>query len=97
MQQCTVANAINAAPERGLLMLDTLIGPGLAQDWSYWLEQMHALEDNWFVPILAAIRDGKISSVSLILTHNTKLTELNVTRNSLRKFWTKPSLATLQT
>jgi hypothetical protein len=95
-QHCTVTDVINTASERGMLMLDTLIGPGLAQDWSYWLEQMHTLEDNWFVPILAALRDGKISSVSLILTHNTRLIEVNITRNSLRKFWVKPSLARLQ-
>ncbi|MGZ5818099.1 MAG: hypothetical protein ACXWJD_05070 [Burkholderiaceae bacterium] len=97
MQQCTAADVIATASERGLLMLDALTGSGLAQDWSYWLEQMHALEDNWFAPILAALRDGTVSSVSLILTHNTKLTEFNITRNSLRKFWVKPSLAPLQT
>ncbi|MGZ3238178.1 MAG: hypothetical protein ACXU8A_12465, partial [Burkholderiaceae bacterium] len=70
METCTAADVIAAAPQRGLLMLDTLSGSGLAQDWSYWLEQMHALEDNWLVPILAALGNGKISSVSLILTHN---------------------------
>jgi hypothetical protein len=95
-QHCTAVEVIKLAPERGLLMLDTLLAPGLAQDWSYWLEQMHALEENWFVPILTALREGKFSSVSLILTHGTKLIEMNLTRNSLRKFWVKPSLAKLK-
>jgi hypothetical protein len=97
MQNRTAADVIKIAPERGLLMLDTLIAPGLAQDWSYWLEQMQALEANWFAPILAALREGKISSVSLILTHGTKLIEMSLTRNSLRKFWVKPSFAKLKT
>jgi hypothetical protein len=92
IHDCTAADVIAAAPEHGLLMLDTLVSSGLAEDWGYWLEQMHALETNWFGPILAALREGKISDVSLILTHNTKLTEVNVTRNALRKFWVKPSL-----
>lgn len=96
-QYSTATDVLAAKPARGLLMLDTLIGSGLAQDWSYWLEQMHALEEQWFAPMLAALRNGKVFSVSLILTHNTKLAEINVTRNSLRKFWVQPSLGRLQT
>ena len=91
-QDCTANDVIDAAPERGLLMLDTLVGSGLAQDWSYWLEQMHALETDWFAPLLAAMRADKIASVSLILSHNTKLSEIRITKNLLRKFWVKPSL-----
>lgn len=96
MQHCTADGVIASKPERGLLMLDELISAGLAQDWSHWLEQMHALEANWFTPLLAAMRAGKITSMSLMLTHNTKLSEIRITRNSLRKFWVKPSLTRLE-
>jgi hypothetical protein len=95
-QSCAMDDVITSKAERGLLMLDGLTTAGLGQDWSYWLEQMHALEANWFVPLLAAMRAGKISSVSLLLTHNTLLSEIRITRNSLRKFWVKPSLARLE-
>jgi hypothetical protein len=97
MQNCSASELAAAVSGRGLLVLDGLLASGLAQDWSHWLAQMHALEANWFAPLLNALREGKISGMSLILTHNTKLSTLSLTRNSLRKFWVKPSLARLQT
>lgn len=97
MRDCSTRELTASASGRELLVLDELITSGLAQDWSHWLAQMHALEANWFTPLLDALRTGKISSMSLILTHNTKLSTLSLTRNSLRKFWIKPSLARLQT
>jgi hypothetical protein len=95
MQSATVSDVLAAKPEHGLVMLDGLTSAGLAQDWSYWLEQMHALEKEWFAPLLSEMRAGQLGSVSLILTHNTKLSAFKVTRNALRKFWVKRSLSGL--
>jgi hypothetical protein len=95
MQSATVNDVLAAKPQHGLVMLDRLISAGLAQDWSYWLEQMHALEAEWFAPLLGALKAGQLGNVSMILSHNTKLMEFKVTRNSLRKFWVKRSLAAL--
>lgn len=95
-QNCTAADVIAAAPKHGLLILDQLIGPALANDWSTWLMQMHALENDWFTPLLNAIKNGKLDQLSLILTHSAGLSEFTVTKNSLRKFWIKPSLARLR-
>jgi hypothetical protein len=86
---------IAAPPERGLLLLDTLIEPTLANDWSQWLAALHKLEAEWFAPLLESLKSGKINHLSLVATDQARLSTFNASRNSLRKFWVKPSLAPL--
>jgi hypothetical protein len=86
---------VAAAPERGLLLLDALIEPALANDWSQWLAELHKLEAEWFVPLLAALKSGKIDQLSLAPTDHARISTFTANRNSLRKFWVKPSLAPL--
>ena len=86
---------VSAAPKQSLTVLDRLIEPALAGDWSEWISRMHELESSWFVPILETLRTGKIAEVSLIVTHGTGLAEFAPSRYSLRKFWAKPSLSRL--
>ncbi len=91
-----VAETILAKPApRSMLMLDALIEPALASDWGRWLECWHDLETRWFAPLLAALTDGRLDRISLLLSDGNRLHEYAVTRNSLRKFWTKPSLTRL--
>jgi len=91
--------AILAAPaERGLLMLDDLLEAGLANEWGVWLQRVEALDATWFAPLLQALREKRLESLSLILTGQDKLLHLTVTASSLRKFWgfwIKPSLSKL--
>lgn len=79
----------------GLLMLDTLLDSALSNDWSRWLDNMRQLEAKWFSPLLQALKSGAVDQVSLILTHDSRISRFAATRSSLRKFWVKPSLATL--
>ena len=94
-------NAENAAAlleglqGRNLLVLNALLEPALSNDWSRWLDAMHRLESEWFSPLLQALKSGTIDQVSFILTHDSHLSRLTASRASLRKFWVKPSLATL--
>lgn len=94
-QRATASDLIGAAPERGLIVLDTLIASALAGDWSYWLERMQELESNWFAPMLAALDAKKIDRLSLILSHHAGLSSFTASKQSLRKFWIKPSLSQL--
>ncbi len=95
VQDFTAADVIALQPERGLLVIDALIEPALGGDWSAWLERFHALETAWFEPLSAALKAGKIDQLSLIMTHSTDLSEMIAGKQSLRKFWIKPSLAKL--
>ncbi len=92
---CRAIDVIMAQPQRGLLLLDALQAPALASDWGTWLQQLQALEADWFVPLLSALQGGRLRQLKLILTDNTRLAEFAVSKGSLRKFWIKPSLARL--
>lgn len=94
-QDCSVADIIQTQPQHGLLTLDGLIAPALANDWSDWLAQWQVLEENWFAPLLAALQAGRIGQISLTLSNSKQLSTLSTTRNSLRKFWLRPTLKKL--
>ncbi|MBI1891956.1 MAG: hypothetical protein HYS18_15015 [Burkholderiales bacterium] len=88
----SATEVIQQAPEHGLLMLDSLLIPALGSDWGTWLQYLHRLESEWFTPLLSALQARRIDRISLILTHNTRLSEYTITSRSLYKFWVKPSL-----
>lgn len=81
--------------EANLLVLDDLLEPALSSDWGSWLAAMQRLESDWFAPLLASLKSGGIDEVSLVITHDFRLSRFASTRSSLRKFWVKPSLAPL--
>lgn len=86
---------LSSAAGRNMLLLDALLEPALANDWAGWLTNMKHLDENWFSPLLQALKSGKIDRVSLIATHDSRISRFTATRSSLRKFWVKPSLAPL--
>lgn len=91
-QDCHAIDIVEAAPQRGLLLLDALLAPALAADWGTWLQELHKLEAVWFVPLRSALQGGRLRQLHLILTDNTRLAEFSVSKHALRKFWTPPSL-----
>jgi hypothetical protein len=95
MPAATASDVVAQTPERGLLVLDALLEPALANDWSHWLGQLQAIEADWLAPLLTALKSGKIDQLSLILTHHARISTFTATRQSLRKFWVQPSLAPL--
>lgn len=94
-QNCTAETVISAAPQHGLLLLDALLVPALNNDWSAWITSLTVLENDWFAPLLAALRSGQINQIELVATHHQDLSNFTVTKNSLRKFWRKPTFAPL--
>lgn len=70
-----------------MAMLDTATEAHIAQDWGLWLERMHALDAEWFTPVLAALADGRIMGVTLVLGGENHYAEFTVRRADLRKFW----------
>lgn len=95
MQDCKPADVVAAAPDSGLLVLDSLIEPALSGDWASWLERFHAIEAQWLAPLLAALQANRFDRLSLILSHHAALSEFAANKNSLRKFWVKPALTRL--
>jgi len=91
----TASDMIPSLGVRNMLLLDAPLEPALANDWARWLDAMKHMEEEWLAPVLQALRSGAIDRVSLIITHDTRISRFAATRSSLRKFWIKPSLAPL--
>ena len=83
--------------EHATHIVDSLSSSALADDWSSWLQNLSAIDDEYLAPTLAALDNGKLDCVNLIVSDSTSLMHWSIPRNSLRKFWAKPSLARLAT
>jgi hypothetical protein len=73
----------------------SLIGAAMATDWSTWLAQVQRLEQDYFSPLLAKLRQGDISKVTLILSSGSALLETSTSKLAQLKFWSRPSLNAL--
>jgi hypothetical protein len=88
-------------PQKGLdltspqNMFDSLIAPAFAGDWSSWLQEFSQLEQSCFAPLLSALKESKLQSITLVLTDSSRLQTWHARRASMRKFWIQPSLARL--
>ena len=87
-----------SAPENTVkgqtLLLDQLIAPALAGDWSQWLENYAALDSIWFSPLLENLINSGVV-LNLVLTDSSRLMQWKISRYSMRKFWRQPSLKRL--
>lgn len=75
------------AAEGGTAVLCHLLPAGLSGDWSEWLLGMQALDKDWFAPMLAALRTGKIGELALVFSHRDGWSGFGTGRMSLRQFW----------
>lgn len=78
-------------------VLGHLIAPAIAEDWGRWLEAMRQLEDQWFAPLLGALRSGQIGELRLILTNRHGWTDTHTRKMALHKFWRPEHLKNLLT
>ena len=76
-----------------LIELDALSLPYVQQDWYAWHETLARLERDWFVPALAALRNGTLPALTLTLTGDTGIASFALTRLALRFFWRRRPLA----
>jgi hypothetical protein len=81
-----------AAPARDAIFCDgSLAEAALATDWAGWLQHMQRLENDTFVPLLAALAGG-VGRARLVLSHRNALGEFTTTSLTQRKFWRQPTL-----
>jgi len=86
----------SAAPgTAGAIVLPQLIAAGAGNDWGAWLGAMQQLEHEWFAPLLAALRDGRTTELTLILASREGWTEIRTSKAALRKFWRAQNLKNL--
>ena len=87
--------AIIAGQADALVVHAGLVGAAMAQDWGTWLAQMQALEQHWFAPLLAALKEGRLGRLRLVLSHRDGWLDCSTSRNAQRKFWRAHTLNTL--
>lgn len=68
---------------------DSAEAPAQFRDVWGWREAQGRLEENWFAPALAALRDGRLAALSIRTTGNAGFS-CSVSRRDLWKFWRRP-------
>ncbi|MDQ1817002.1 hypothetical protein RBA41_27220 [Massilia sp. CCM 9210] len=90
--QAAAITSIDAMAGKSILVCDALSEAAMATDWAGWLQHMHRLEQSTFAPALAALKDGRVKQLQLVLSHRTSQTAFTTTRFSQRAFWRRPTL-----
>ncbi|MBC3876871.1 hypothetical protein H8K38_03510 [Undibacterium sp. FT79W] len=79
------------------VLLEHLTESAINSDWGQWLTQMQTLENDWFAPVLAALKNRQLNSITLHCSDAHLLASFKLTPWSLRQFWIKPRLQALFT
>lgn len=83
---------IGARGKHTLLVNDTLSRAAIGGEWAAWLAQMQQLDAALFAPLLAAVRDGSIGKLRLVLSHRDRCAEFTTTKLAQHMFWRRPTL-----
>ena len=96
LARCSLGqHAAQMRNDEELHLLDALMEPALAGDWSGWLAAMATLDDNNIKPLLTQLKQGAIDGITLVLSDSTRVNQWQLRRSSMRKFWIRTSLARL--
>jgi hypothetical protein len=84
-----------ALSQDGMLVVGYLAEAALAADWGTWVQQVQHLEDKLFAPLHAALLQGRVKQLRLVLSSREGLAEFTTTAMAQRKFWRRPTLERL--
>ncbi|MGI4846477.1 MAG: hypothetical protein ACRYF7_24560 [Janthinobacterium lividum] len=84
-----------ALAQDGTLVVGYLAEAAIASDWGTWVQQVQHLEDTLFAPLHAALLQGRIKELKLVLSSREALAEFTTTAMAQRKFWRRPTLERL--
>lgn len=84
-----------ALAQDGLLVVGILADAAIASDWGTWVQQVQHLEDKLFAPLHAALVQGRVKRLKLVLSNRETLAECTTTAMAQRKFWRRPTLERL--
>lgn len=80
-------NSVLASQQEAIVVLGGLIEAAQAQEWGMWLQQLQGLEADWFAPLLAALKDGRLGQLRLVLSHRDAWLSCTTSKLAQRKFW----------
>ena len=76
-----------AADSAHLVFIDDLVTPAAHEDSDAWREAITMLEARWFAPLARALREGRLSAITLIVPGDAHCWRFEVARTDLMKFW----------
>ncbi len=83
------------ASGRHLVFLNSLHGKTQYGDAYGWRESLKEMEENWFSPLLEALKKGEIEQIVVTTTDKGRARSFSVTKSNLWKFWcVRKSLST---
>ena len=83
---------LERAPGEGrhLVVLDALRAPLALSQQAECRAVLEALERDWFAPLLAALRAGRVGMVTVHVTEGGERSSFETIRGDLRRFWRRP-------
>jgi len=80
---------LERAPEEGrhLIVLDALRAPAALENVDSCKESLEALERDWFAPVFAALRSGRIGMVTVHVPDGAAAASFETVRGDLLRFW----------
>ncbi len=84
-----------ALAQDGLLVVGILADAAIASDWGTWVQQVQHLEEKLFALLHAALVQGRVKQLKLVLSNRETLAECTTTAMAQRKFWRRPTLERL--
>jgi len=85
-----VPQSLATVADADLVVIDALADAARRLDAIAWSEALTRLEAEWFVPIAAALRAGRLNSLRLAGFGGDRGFDLSVGRSDLWKFWRRP-------
>ena len=79
-------------PEDGrhLALLDRLRVPLALAESGEYQEELARLERDWFAPLLARLRQGRVGMVTIHVPDGAECVAYETIRGDLRRFWRRP-------
>ena len=83
---------LDSAPEDGrhLVVLDALRAPLALSETGEYQDAIARLEQDWFAPLLAALRGGRVGMVTIHVPDAADCLAYETIRTDLRRFWRRP-------
>lgn len=78
------------AADADLVVLETLAAPARSLDAIAWSEAVAQLDADWFAPLVAALRAGRLTGLRIAGFGGERGLDVEVTRHDLWKFWRRP-------
>lgn len=92
MREPTLTDLLANAGGDAVWVCDSLTQAAIGADWAAWLANMKHLEKTVLAPALAAVREGRIKKLRLVLGHRDSHIELTTTKLAQNMFWRRPTL-----